>query len=241
MAIPVWNQQMKLAAYLNRLPPAPKVSLMEQVLRLISRARKPVIYCGGGCLHASKELREFVELTGIPVTSTLMGLGTFPASDELYLQMLGMHGTVYANYAIDQSDCLLAFGVRFDDRVTGKLEAFASRANIVHIDIDPAEIGKNKQPHVSICADVQLALAGMIKLIKEVNKHTDLDPWCSNYSGSSLPETPYSCSVLESISDRPHVGFVLFFSFSNKTRDRMQYQISQVGEKSLMSKSSSGQ
>lgn len=241
MAIPVWNQPMKLAAYLNRLPPAPKVSLMEQVLRLISRARKPVIYCGGGCLHASKELREFVELTGIPVTSTLMGLGTFPASDELYLQMLGMHGTVYANYAIDQSDCLLAFGVRFDDRVTGKLEAFASRANIVHIDIDPAEIGKNKQPHVSICADVQLALAGMIKLIKEVNKHTDLDPWCSNYSGTSLPETPYSCSVLESISDWSHVGFVLFFSFSNKTRDRMLYQISQVGEKSLMSRSSSGQ
>ncbi|CAK9224730.1 unnamed protein product [Sphagnum jensenii] len=178
MAIPVWNQPMKLAAYLNRLPPAPKVSLMEQVLRLISRARKPVIYCGGGCLHASKELREFVELTGIPVTSTLMGLGTFPASDELYLQMLGMHGTVYANYAIDQSDCLLAFGVRFDDRVTGKLEAFASRANIVHIDIDPAEIGKNKQPHVSICADVQLALAGMIKLIKEgPNAVPDFSSW----------------------------------------------------------------
>ncbi|XP_024386701.1 acetolactate synthase 3, chloroplastic [Physcomitrium patens] len=167
LAIPDWNQPMKLQSYLNRLPPPPQVSLMQQIIRLLSTAKKPVIYSGGGCLHASKELREFVELTGIPVTSTLMGLGTFPASDERYLSMLGMHGTVYANYAIDNSDMLLAFGVRFDDRVTGKLESFASRASIVHIDIDPAEIGKNKQPHISICADVQLALAGLNKLIKE--------------------------------------------------------------------------
>lgn len=172
MAIPDWNQPMKLQAYLNRVPPHPQVSLMEQILRLVASAKKPVIYSGGGCLHASKELREFVELTGIPVTSTLMGLGAFPASDERFLSMLGMHGTVYANYAIDQADLLLAFGVRFDDRVTGKLEAFASRANIVHIDIDPAEIGKNKQPHVSICADVQLALVGLNKLIKEVSVYS---------------------------------------------------------------------
>ncbi|GKC53359.1 acetolactate synthase [Tanacetum coccineum] len=82
----------------------------------------------GGCLDASEELRHFVELTGIPVTNTLMGLGSFPALDDLSLRMLGMHRTVYANYAVDKSDLLLAFGVRFDDHLTGKLEAFASRA-----------------------------------------------------------------------------------------------------------------
>lgn len=168
LAIPDWSQGMKLQSYLKRLPSPPQISLLEQIIRILGSAKKPVVYCGGGCLHASKELREFVDLTGIPVTSTLMGLGTFPASDDRYLSMLGMHGTVYANYAIDQADVLLAFGVRFDDRVTGKLESFASRASIVHIDIDPAEIGKNKQPHVSLCADLKLSLAALNELLKEV-------------------------------------------------------------------------
>lgn len=85
-----------------------------------------------------------MELTGIPVVSTMMGLGSFPRTDELSLHMLGMHGTVYANYVLEKSDMLLAFRARFDDCVTGKLEAFASRAKIAHIDIDLAEIGKNK-------------------------------------------------------------------------------------------------
>ncbi|THG02239.1 hypothetical protein TEA_004584 [Camellia sinensis var. sinensis] len=97
-------------------------------------------------------------VTGIPVASTLMGLGSYPCSDELSLPMLGMHGTVYANFAVDRSDLLFALAFRFDDHVTGKLEAFASQAKIVHIDIDSAEIGKNKQPHVSVYADVKLAL-----------------------------------------------------------------------------------
>lgn len=167
MAIPDWDQPMNLRGYLNRLPPSPDKQQIEQVLRLLQRSKKPVIYSGGGCLHASEELREFVELTGIPVASTLMGLGAFPESNDLSLHMLGMHGTVYANYAIDQADLLLAFGVRFDDRVTGKLEVFASRASIVHIDIDPAEIGKNKQPHVSVCGDVKLALELLNNLIKQ--------------------------------------------------------------------------
>ena len=118
-------------------------------------------------MNSSDELRRFVELTGIPVASTLMGLGTYPIGDEYSLQMLGMHGTVYANYAVDNSDLLLAFGVRFDDRVTGKLEAFASRAKIVHIDIDSAEIGKNKQAHVSVCADLKLALQGINMILEK--------------------------------------------------------------------------
>eukprot|EP00262_Sarcandra_glabra_P014334 TRINITY_DN4182_c0_g1_i1.p1 TRINITY_DN4182_c0_g1~~TRINITY_DN4182_c0_g1_i1.p1 ORF type:complete len:658 (-),score=67.14 TRINITY_DN4182_c0_g1_i1:186-2159(-) len=165
--VPNWNQGVKLPGYISRLPKPPEKSHLEQILRLIFESRKPILYVGGGCLDSSEELRRFVELTGIPVASTLMGLGAYPLSDELSLKMLGMHGTVYANYAVDKSDLLLAFGVRFDDRVTGKLEAFASRAKIVHIDIDPAEIGKNKQPHVSICADIKRALEGMIRLLEE--------------------------------------------------------------------------
>lgn len=166
LVVPDWTGPMKLPGYMSRLPKTPDDSQLEQIVRLISESKKPVLYVGGGCLNSSEELWRFVELTGIPVASTLMGLGSYPCTDELSLHMLGMHGTVYANYAVDKSDLLLAFGVRFDDRVTGKLEAFASRAKIVHIDIDSAEIGKNKQPHVSICADVKLALAGINRLLE---------------------------------------------------------------------------
>ncbi|KAK6123728.1 hypothetical protein DH2020_042525 [Rehmannia glutinosa] len=182
MVVPNWNQPMSLAGYLSRLPKPPSGMLLEQIARLISESKKPVLYVGGGCLNSSDELRRFVELTGIPVASTLMGLGSYPCSDEeIALQMLGMHGTVYANYAVDKSDLLLAFGVRFDDRVTGKLEAFASRAKIVHIDIDSAEIGKNKQPHMSICADIKLALEGLNLILEEKEKggkiNLDFSAW----------------------------------------------------------------
>ncbi|XP_060186198.1 acetolactate synthase 2, chloroplastic-like [Lycium barbarum] len=179
MVIPNWDQPMKLTGYMSRLPEPPKKMLLEQIVRLISESKKPVLYVGGGCIQSCEELRRFVELTGIPVASTLMGLGAFPTGDELSLQMLGMHGTVYSNYAVDSSDLLLAFGVRFDDRVTGKIEAFANRAKIVHIDIDAAEIGKNKQPHVSICADIKLALQGLNSILeREINKlKLDFSPW----------------------------------------------------------------
>ncbi|GLU18538.1 hypothetical protein SLE2022_348340 [Rubroshorea leprosula] len=166
LAIPNWEQPIRLPGYMSRMPKPPSEVHLEQIVRLISESEKPVLYVGGGCLNSSEELRRFVELTGIPVASTLMGLGAFPTADELSLQMLGMHGTVYANYAVDRCDLLLAFGVRFDDRVTGKIEAFANRAKIVHIDIDSAEIGKNKQPHVSVCSDVKLALEGMNSILE---------------------------------------------------------------------------
>ncbi|KAF2302658.1 hypothetical protein GH714_000627 [Hevea brasiliensis] len=175
LAVPNWNTPIKLPGYMSRLPKVPNDSHLEQIVRLIFESKKPVLYVGGGCLNSSEELRKFVELTGIPVASTLMGLGAFPVGHELSLQMLGMHGTVYANYSVDKSDLLLAFGVRFDDRVTGKLEAFASRAKIVHIDIDSAEIGKNKQPHVSVCADVNFALQGMNKILESRNAKSKLD------------------------------------------------------------------
>ncbi|KAL6001023.1 Agglutinin-like protein 1 precursor [Asimina triloba] len=170
LVVPDWGRPLRLHAYASRLPQAPEAAQLEQILRLISESSKPVLYVGGGCLNASEELRRFVGLTGIPVASTLMGLGAYPLADDLSLRMLGMHGTVYSNYAIDNSDLLLAFGVRFDDRVTGKVEAFASRAKIVHIDIDPSEIGKNKAPHVAICADVGLALEGLNAVLEEEKK-----------------------------------------------------------------------
>ncbi|XP_024519482.1 acetolactate synthase 3, chloroplastic isoform X1 [Selaginella moellendorffii] len=177
-SIPDWSQKMKLDAYVQRLPPrVSEPSQLEQVLRLIQEAKRPVIYCGGGCIDSSEEVREFVEETGIPLASTLMGLGVFPQSDERCLQMLGMHGTVYANYAIDSCDLLLAFGVRFDDRVTGKLEMFARRASIVHVDIDSAEIGKNKQPHISIWSDVKPVLRGLNRMLKSRDMKLDFSAW----------------------------------------------------------------
>nr|QCQ77641.1 acetolactate synthase [Glebionis coronaria] len=180
LVVPKWDEPMRLPGYLSRMPKTPNEDHLHQIVRLVSEAKKPVLYAGGGCLDSSEELRRFVELTGIPVTNTLMGLGTFPASDDLSLRMLGMHGTVYANYAVDKSDLLLAFGVRFDNRVTGKLEAFASRAKIVHIDIDSAEIGKNKQPHVSICGDIKIALQGLNKILeKGEGKGFDFSSWRS--------------------------------------------------------------
>ncbi|KAM7463347.1 hypothetical protein LguiA_031468 [Lonicera macranthoides] len=175
LVIPNWDQPMRLPNYMSRLPKEPIEAYLEQIVRLISESKRPVLYVGGGCLNSSGELREFVEHTGIPVASTLMGLGAYPCSDELSLQMLGMHGTVYANYSVDKSDLLLAFGVRFDDRVTGKLEAFASRAKIVHIDIDSAEIGKNKQPHVSVCGDLKTALKGLNKILEDKGYKIKLD------------------------------------------------------------------
>ena len=118
-------------------------------------------------MNAYEELRELVSLTGIPVAQTLMGLGVYPLQDDLSLKMLGMHGTVYANYSVHHSDLLLAVGVRFDDRVTGKLESFAAHATIVHIDVDPAEIHKNKHAHIPVCADSKPTLQMLNSMIKD--------------------------------------------------------------------------
>jgi len=138
-----------------------------KVMELMRESRKPIIYAGGGILaaNAAAELRAFAERTGIPVALTLMGLGAFPASHYLCLHMLGMHGTVYANYAINDADLLLAFGVRFDDRVTGKVSEFAKHGKIVHIDIDPSELNKCKPATVPIASDIRYALQELLKLV----------------------------------------------------------------------------
>lgn len=133
---------------------------LEKILTMIRAAERPIIYAGGGVIsaNASRALREFAEKTRIPVAMTLHGLGCFPGGHYLSLHMLGMHGTVYANYAINEADLLLAWGVRFDDRVTGKVSEFAKHGRIVHIDIDPSELNKNKQAHLPIESDIRYAI-----------------------------------------------------------------------------------
>jgi len=134
----------------------------------ILRAERPVLYVGGGVVSsgAAEELRVFAEQVQIPVTPTLMGLGGFPSAHPLSLGMLGMHGTYVANMAIAESDLLIAVGVRFDDRVTGKLATFAPHARVIHIDIDPANVGKNRAPDLSLIADAREALSALSKEIE---------------------------------------------------------------------------
>jgi acetolactate synthase I/II/III large subunit len=140
-----------------------------QLLEMLRKSRKPIIYAGGGIIasEAAPYLKAFAVRCGIPVAETLLGLGGFPSDHFLCLQMLGMHGTVYANYAINDADLLLALGVRFDDRVTGKVSEFAKHGKIVHLDIDPSEINKNKVAHLPIFADVKDALHDLLQLLDE--------------------------------------------------------------------------
>jgi acetolactate synthase-1/2/3 large subunit len=125
--------------------------------KALANARRPVLYVGGGVVNAaaSEELRALARSDKFPVTCTLMGLGAFPAPDEQWLGMLGMHGTRAANYAMDEADLIVAIGARFDDRITGKLSEFAPRAKFVHIDVDPAEISKNVPAHIPIVGDAK--------------------------------------------------------------------------------------
>jgi len=152
--------------------------------KMISIAQRPVIYAGGGIIAsgAAKELTEFAKKANIPVTTTLMGLGAFPETDPLALNMLGMHGTAYANYAVQECDLLIAIGARFDDRVTGHLPSFAPKAKHIHIDIDPAEIGKNVRVDVPIVGDVKQVLSELTaKIDFKKEKHEawlrQIDEW----------------------------------------------------------------
>ena len=123
--------------------------------KALANSRRPVIYAGGGTVHAAAELTELATCDRFPITCTVMGLGAFPAPHELWLGMLGMHGTRTANYAMDEADLIIAIGARFDDRITGKLSEFAPRAKFIHIDIDPAEISKNVPAHIPIVGDAK--------------------------------------------------------------------------------------
>ena len=159
---PDYDPPMNLPGYRPE-PRSVSSAQIRQVLAAIKRSKRPILYVGGGAINSSaaEELLKFAERTGIPVTMTLMGLGAFPGSHPQSLHMLGMHGTVYANYAINEADLLLAFGVRFDDRVTGKVSEFARHGKIVHVDSDPSEIHKNKAAHIPIVADLREVLAAL--------------------------------------------------------------------------------
>lgn len=134
----------------------------------IANSCRPIIYAGGGVIssNASAELIEFAEAIMAPVTTTLMGISSIPTEHPLHVGMLGMHGTKYANYAIQESDLIIAVGARFDDRVTGKIESFAPNARIIHIDVDPAEISKNVKVHTPIVGDAKQILKSLIKYVQ---------------------------------------------------------------------------
>jgi len=142
---------------------------LNELIGMLGEAKAPMIYCGGGVIsgEASAELLEFAERTQIPVATTLMGIGGFPETHTLSLKWLGMHGTVYANNAVNEADLLLAIGVRFDDRVTGKVEKFCEHGKIVHIDIDNSEINKNKTVCLPILSDLKYALTRLNKLLDQ--------------------------------------------------------------------------
>lgn len=144
---------------------------ISRAVKAIRDAKKPVIFGGGGLIRsgASEALRELADRARIPVILSLMGLGAYPGDGELFLGMPGMHGSVTANYALTEADLIIATGVRFDDRVTGKLETFANNAKIIHIDIDPAEIGKNVTIDVPIVGDVKLVLEELLRKLRPGN------------------------------------------------------------------------
>ena len=164
---PIFPATVSLRGY-NPEKKADDVALHE-VIGMLEHAKRPMIYCGGGVISgsASAELLEFAERTRIPVATTLMGIGCFPETHPLSLKWLGMHGTVYANNAVNEADLLLAIGVRFDDRVTGKVEKFCEHGTIVHIDIDNSEINKNKIVKLPILSDLKYALGQLNKMLDQ--------------------------------------------------------------------------
>ncbi len=165
--VPVLPGKVSLRGYKPTVRGNPRQ--INAALRLITQAQKPLMYVGGGAVasDAHAQIKELAEKFQIPVTTTLMGLGSFDEHNPLSVGMLGMHGTAYANFAVSECDLLIAIGARFDDRVTGKLDEFASRSKVIHIDIDPAEVGKNRTPDVPIVGDVRKVLEQILTRAKE--------------------------------------------------------------------------
>ena len=153
---------------------------IKKAAELIANSQRPILYSGGGSVigNASKELREFTRLLGFPITQTLMGLGAYPGTDELSIGMLGMHGTYEANMTMHDSDCVVAIGARFDDRITGNLEKFCPSAKFIHIDIDPSQISKNVVADIPIVGQTKQVLQALIDELKDA-KLADISKWWS--------------------------------------------------------------
>ncbi|WP_107670620.1 biosynthetic-type acetolactate synthase large subunit [Cyanothece sp. BG0011] len=178
--IPVEPGQVKVPGYRPTVKGNPRQ--INAALSLIEGSERPLLYVGGGAIaaNAHAQVQEFAERFQIPVTTTLMGIGSFDEHHPLSVGMLGMHGTAYANFAVSECDLLIAVGSRFDDRVTGKLDEFASRARVIHIDIDPAEVGKNRLPEVPIVGDVRQVLEQLLQRSREIDVPLDAEkhqPW----------------------------------------------------------------
>jgi acetolactate synthase-1/2/3 large subunit len=162
-----------------RPTPAPQPQAIEAALQLIRKARRPLLYVGGGAVScgAHHQVHQLAERFKLPVTTTLMGKGAFDEQHPLAVGMLGMHGTAYANFAVTECDLLIAAGARFDDRVTGRLDGFAPRAQVIHIDIDAAELGKTRTPDVPVVADVKAALKAMLNASSGENSSGRTEAW----------------------------------------------------------------
>jgi acetolactate synthase-1/2/3 large subunit len=175
----VWPKELSLPGYRPQLEPVSQSIL--DAAALIAQSSKPVLYVGGGAIkaNASKELLQLAELLGVPVVTTLMARGAFPDSHPLHYGMPGMHGTVGAVTALQKSDLLITLGARFDDRVTGKLSTFAVNAKVIHADIDPAEIGKNRFADVPVVGDLKRTIAALIPAVKAefAKKSPDYSAW----------------------------------------------------------------
>jgi acetolactate synthase-1/2/3 large subunit len=174
-----WPTSIKLAGYNPKTTPDSQA--ITDAAALIAQSSKPVFYVGGGVIKANahKELRQLVELLGAPVVTTLMARGAFPDSHPLHMGMPGMHGTVAAVTALQKADLLITLGARFDDRVTGKLSTFAQNAKVLHVDIDPAEIGKNRHADVAVVGDVRETITALIPALKAAlaKSQPDLSTW----------------------------------------------------------------
>lgn len=197
---------------------------LNEIIGLIEKCERPVLYVGGGIIsgNASEELRQFAELTQIPVTTTIMGCGCFPETHPLSLRWLGMHGAAFANWAVNGefeprkslndpirkivpgADLLLALGVRFDDRVTGKVEQFCEGGTIVHIDIDASEINKNKPANLPIISDVKFALGRLVNMIKERPIQKKFDAWHKQVDAWKA-KAPFGYNVTEEVMKSHHM------------------------------------
>jgi acetolactate synthase-1/2/3 large subunit len=181
-----WPTELNLPGY--RPVTRPHAKQVREAARLMLESRRPVLYVGGGVIRAraSKELRVLAEMTGIPVVTTLMARGAFPDSHPQHLGMPGMHGTVAAVAALQRSDLIVSLGARFDDRVTGTLDSFAPHAKVVHADIDPAEIGKNRHADVPIVGDAREVIADLIVALQseiDAGRHGDYEAWAEFLGG----------------------------------------------------------
>jgi len=219
---PVFPTEVNLRGY----DPYPRASdlALNEIIGLIEKAERPVLYVGGGIItgNAAAELRRFAEATQIPVTSTLMGCGAFPEDHPLSLRWLGMHGAAFANWAVNGeyeprknpgepmrliapgADLLLAFGVRFDDRVTGKVDKFCERGTIVHIDIDPSEINKNKPANLPIVSDIKYALGRLVRMIKERPIQKKFTAWHRQIEAWKA-KAPFGYRVTEEVMKSQHM------------------------------------